>query len=85
MIMTGRLLAELHRDVDEIGGVSFLRRVGKMINTRNKSLHHASVLAEVGTKEVATAALTDAVKYVLFVRSGLVTLLGLDQQGRQKS
>lgn len=84
MIMTGRLLDELHRDVDSIGGVAFLKRVGKLINTWNKSMHRASVLAEVGTKDVATAALTDAGVYIRFVRSGLAALLDLDQNGRQK-
>jgi hypothetical protein len=82
--MTARLLDALGQDVESIGGPPFLKRLGKIINMRNKSLHRGSILGEVGTQEIAATALADAATYVQFVRTGLTKLLNLDQQGRPR-
>lgn len=79
--MIARIIQDLNKDVDEIGGVLFLQRVGKIINTRNKSMHRASVLSEVGNQKIATQALNDAQQYVRLVRLGLRSVCRLDENG----
>lgn len=75
--MTARLLEATKSDVESIGGVEFLKRIGAMIKTRNKSLHYASVVATYGSREAAMPVLADAEEYVAWVQESLTTAYGI--------
>jgi len=84
MIMTGRLWLSWHRDVDEIGGS---HSCDALVDDQHQEQESAP---RIRSRRGGNEGGCDCRAYrcgeinVLFVRSGLVTLLGLDQQGRQK-
>jgi hypothetical protein len=76
--MTARLLDELDQDVDDIGGVDALRYLGRIISTRNKSMHKASVILDVGNEYEATRALEATERFVRWIQWGLVAVANVD-------